>query len=74
MLLNELRKGEKLTQQEVADELNIKKSTYCLYEKGKREPSLINIVKLSNLFACSIDLIVKALIKAQEQFQNKKGA
>lgn len=74
MELKELRKNEKLTQQEVADELNIKKCTYCLYEKGKREPSLTNIVKLSNIFACSIDLIVKALIESQNQRQVERGA
>ena len=62
-IMKELRKLEGLTQQEVADELKVKKSTYCLYENGKREPSLEMLVKIANIFSCSIDLIVKSILK-----------
>lgn len=74
MLLDNLRKTQKLTQQKMADLLNVKKSTYCLYENGKRQPALKTVVKMSTIFNCPIDIVVNALIEAQDKSLNKKRA
>ena len=44
-----------LSQQDVADSLNIHRSTYSYYELGKTEPSLENICTLSRLFGVSLN-------------------
>lgn len=54
--LRRLRK-EKIgyTQQQVADYLQISRSTYTYYETGKTEPDLENIKKLAKLFGVSVE-------------------
>lgn len=54
--LRQLRK-EKIgyTQQQVADYLQISRSTYTYYETGKTEPDLENIKKLAKLFGVSVE-------------------
>ena len=53
-----LREENGLTQQELADKINGAKSTVAMYEKGNRKPSLEILVKLSEIFNCSIDYIL----------------
>ena len=53
-----LREELGMTQQELADKLEGAKSTIAMYEKGDRKPSLEVLVKLSEIFNCSIDYIL----------------
>ncbi len=53
-----LREELNMTQQELADKLEGAKSTIAMYEKGDRKPSLEVLVKLSEIFNCSIDYIL----------------
>lgn len=53
-----LREEFNMTQQELADKLDGAKSTVAMYEKGDRKPSLEVLVKLSEIFNCSIDYIL----------------
>jgi repressor LexA len=53
-----LREEKHLTQQELADKLNSAKSTIGMYENGNRKPSYEVLIKLSEIFGCSIDYIV----------------
>lgn len=53
-----LREENGMTQQELADKINGAKSTVAMYEKGDRKPSLKILVKLSEIFNCSIDYIL----------------
>lgn len=53
-----LREEFNMTQQELADKLNGAKSTVAMYEKGDRKPSLEILIKLSEIFDCSIDYIL----------------
>lgn len=48
--LRELRESCGLTQQQVADKLNIDRSTYSYYETGHTTPSLLMLEKISKLF------------------------
>ena len=52
--LKEFRMDSSLSQQQVADLLNIHRSTYSYYELGKTEPSLDNIRMLSKIFGVSL--------------------
>lgn len=56
--IKQLREEYKLTQQELADKLNCSKSIIGLYESEIRKPSLEVLVKLSEIFNCSIDYIL----------------
>ena len=44
--LKEIRQEKKLSQKQVADELNIAVSTYANWEQGRREPSIDDIFKI----------------------------
>lgn len=53
----EQRKKLRLSQQQVADYLGKARSTISSYELGKREPSLVDIIKLKTLFKVKDDSV-----------------
>lgn len=53
-----LREELNLTQQELADKLDSAKSTVAMYENESRKPSYEVLIKLSEIFGCSIDYII----------------
>lgn len=53
-----LRDELKMTQQELADKLGGAKSSVAMYENEERKPSLEILIKLSEIFDCSIDYIL----------------
>ena len=53
--LVQLRKKRGLTQQQIADLVHVNRVTYTNWEKGKREPSFENLVKLADLLDVSLD-------------------
>ena len=53
--LKVLRKKKGLTQQQIADEIGVNRGSYSNWEKGKREPSFENLVKLADLLEVSLD-------------------
>lgn len=58
-MLQELRKGKKLSQKEVAAHLNIPATTYNTYESGRTEPPIEILVRLSYLYGLPVDVIVQ---------------
>lgn len=58
-VIRELRKAGKLSQKEVAANLNIPATTYNTYESGRTEPPIEILVRLSHLYEMPIDLIVQ---------------
>jgi transcriptional regulator with XRE-family HTH domain len=56
--LKMLRKQNKLTQQDVAEYLNITRMAYNHWELGTREPDVDNLIKLSKYFKVSLDYLV----------------
>lgn len=56
--VKELRKRDNLTQQKVADLLQIQKQTYQNYELAKRQPDIDMLIKLADFYHSSIDYIV----------------
>lgn len=57
-VIKSFRAGANLTQQELADLLGIKRSTYAYYELGKVKPPLIVISRLSLIYGVSVDTIL----------------
>lgn len=53
-----LREEFNYTQQELADKLECSKSVIGLYESETRKPSMEVLIKLSEIFNCSIDYIL----------------
>lgn len=62
--LKELRKNGHLSQQQVADILQINRSTYAYYETGKSKPKLSTLKKLAAIYGISID----SLLGREEEF------
>ena len=56
--IKKLREEFGYTQQDLANKLNGSKSVIGLYENEMRKPSLEILVKLSEIFDCSIDYIL----------------
>lgn len=69
-----LREELNMTQQELADKLDGAKSTVAMYEKGDRKPSMEVLLKLSEIFDCSIDYILgKSDIRSPELQEDPLG-
>ena len=58
-MLRDLRKEKNLTQEELAERLNVSRQSVTKWENGKSLPDLVNIKKISHIFSVSIDLLVK---------------
>ena len=56
--LRELRKKNGYTQQQMADILNISRSTYTYYETGKSEPSYDKLKILCDVFSIDYNTIL----------------
>ncbi len=57
--LRDLRTEKGLTQYEIADYLNLKRTTYANYESGTREPDYETLLKISDFFDVSIDYLLE---------------
>lgn len=58
--LRELRAGLKLTQQQVADDLQISRKLLSNYERGIREPHVDMLQTLAEYYLVSVDYIIGA--------------
>lgn len=56
--LQELRESQNLTQNELAQIMNIPRMTYNNYEKGRCEPSIETLVKLADHYHVTLDYLV----------------
>lgn len=56
--IKELREEFGFTQQDLADKLSGAKSSVAMYENETRKPSMKILIKLSEIFACSIDYLL----------------
>ena len=71
--LKAARKACGYTQQQIADLMEIDKSTYCGYETGKRQPDVQKIKQLSDILGVSGDTLLetgyekKPLINGDEE-------
>jgi len=58
--IREIREDNQLTQQKVADLLNIGQRTYADYESGKTRIPVDNLMKLAKFYNVSMDYITGA--------------
>lgn len=65
--LKELRLKKGLTQTELGEKVGVKQNTFTNWEKGKREPSFENLIKLADLLEVSLDWLF-----GREQMKVKK--
>ena len=56
--LKELRKAHKLTQPQLADKLNVGKSTVAMWETGDRQPDYKTLQKIADFFNVSVDYLL----------------
>lgn len=56
--LKQLREENGWTQLQLSEKLDCAMSSVAMYENGSRKPSLDVLVKLSEIFNCSIDYIL----------------
>ena len=56
--LKKIREAKNLTQQNIADMLNIQRPTYTRYENGEREPDFETVLKLSEILEVSVDYLL----------------
>ncbi|PFS73878.1 MULTISPECIES: helix-turn-helix domain-containing protein [Bacillus cereus group] len=56
--LNSLRKEKKLRQEDMAKHLGIARTTYAMYEQGRREPDYDTLQKLADFFNVSVDYLL----------------
>ena len=59
MSIRARREKAKMLQSDVALALNIDRSTVAKWETGANKPTADNLIKLSKLFKCSIDSLLK---------------
>ena len=57
--LKELRESEKLTQQELANDLGLNSVTYSNYENENREPPIETLIKIADYYGVSLDYLLK---------------
>lgn len=73
--IKSLREDYGMTQQELADKIHGAKSTIAMYEKGDRKPSMEVLIKLSEIFNCTIDyLLGKSEIRNPEELKKVRFA
>ena len=53
--LKELRKAERLTQQQLSDKLKISRVNYTRYENGSVRPDYETLIKIADFYDISLD-------------------
>lgn len=53
--LRELREEHDMSQRDLAKAVNVCPATICHWETGKKDPTLLNLLALADLFHCSLD-------------------
>ena len=56
--LRELRTGEELTQKQLAQKIGYEAHNIGDWERGKAEPSIVDLIKLADVFGCSVDYLI----------------
>ena len=72
MNLRQLRKAKKLSQQQVADILNVSQRTYSGYECETSEPSILILTKLADFYGVTIDYLVGREVSGDVGFLSPK--
>ena len=64
-MLKELRKEGNLTQKEVAERMGMNYFTYRNKERGEKRFNIEDVLKLSEIFGLSTDIIIKNILEVE---------
>lgn len=67
-ILKKLREDFEMSQEVLAQKLNVSPSTIGMYETNKRQPNYETLLKISSIFNCSIDYLLGNT--DEKQFKN----
>ena len=59
MKLKDYRMSNNLTQGELAEKLNVKRTTISMWENNNSQPNIIMLKKLATILNCSVDDLIK---------------
>ena len=68
--INQLRKLSGITQEQLAEKLNVSRQTISKWESGGTTPDLDSVIKVSKIFHVSLDDL---LLEGETDVTNKKG-
>lgn len=57
--LEKLRLAKKISKRELSKKIGVTEATISYYESGKRSPSSENLIKISDFFKVSIDVLLR---------------
>lgn len=66
--IKEARIAAQLTQEQVAESLGVSRQTMSNWENNKTYPDIVNVIKMSDLYAVSLDHLLKE--KEEEPMSN----
>ncbi|HHB3507868.1 TPA: helix-turn-helix domain-containing protein [Bacillus cereus] len=64
-----LRKKQRFTQTDIANRLNVARSTYTNWEAGRAEPDLKTLIEIANIYNVSLDNLVGREYRMPPQFE-----
>lgn len=67
--LKEARLNSNLTQEDIAEELNVSRQTISNWENEKSYPDIISVIELSSLYSISLDDLLKGDKKMIEHLE-----
>lgn len=67
--LKDARMGSGLTQETVAEKINVSRQTISNWENEKSYPDIISVIKLSDLYSISLDSLLKGDDKMIEHLE-----
>lgn len=68
-ILKEKRKELDLTQQNVADHLNVTRQTVSSWEVGKSFPDISTLIKISDFYQSSLDYMLKGDVNLMKKIK-----
>lgn len=69
--LRELRKVNKLSQEQLAQKLNVTNQAVSKWELGRNYPDILNLVKLCDIYNISLDELIRNDLDFQKSLSNK---
>ena len=61
--IKKIREKRGISQKELAAKLNVSPSTVSQWENGLRNPSLVNVKRMSNILHCTTDEILSSVVE-----------
>lgn len=58
-MIRNIRKSKKLTQEQLARELGVRRSTVAMWENGSSQPRTALLPKLADILGCTVDELLR---------------